>query len=117
VGSVIGPPADHAHPGHHHHHDDIKSFVFRSDRPFHGPRFGQFMNAVVGSHGPKLLRYKGVLNMHGVDNKVVFQGVHQLMSSDLAAPWHDEARVSKLVFIGIDLPKELFLRSLQYCLV
>src|SRR5437870_13752093 len=60
------PCSDHSHheaAHHHHHHDDVKSFVFRSDRPFHGVRFGQFMNALVTSHGPALLRYKGVLNV------------------------------------------------------
>ncbi len=108
----------HAHADHRHYHDDVRSFVFRSDRPFHGPRFGQFMNAMVNSQGPRLLRYKGILNMHGQPRKVVLQGVHQLMSHDVGAPWvQGEARVSRLVFIGIELPRELILRSLQQCLV
>ncbi len=112
---------DHAgagHPHHHHHDDDVKSFVFRSERPFHGPRFGQFMNAIVQSHGQALLRYKGVLNMAGFDRKVIFQGVHQLMSHDAGAPWADgDARESRLVFIGLDLPQALMTRSLRQCLV
>jgi G3E family GTPase len=109
----------HAHTSNHHHQDDdVKSFVFRSERPFHGARFVQFMTAMVNSFGPRLLRYKGILNMQGQDRKVVLQGVHQLMSHDLGAPWiQDEARVSKLVFIGIELPRDLILRSLQQCLV
>ena len=113
---------DGDHVAHHHHddphHDDVKSFVFRAQRPFHGQRFSQFMNAVVNSHGAGLLRYKGILHMQGHDRKVVFQGVHQLMSHDVGNPWEDgEARLSKLVFIGIDLPREVFLRSLEQCLV
>jgi G3E family GTPase len=116
----------HEHNGddaaHHHlddpHHDDVKSFVFRAERPFHGQRFSQFMNAVVNSHGTGLLRYKGILHMQGYDRKVVLQGVHQLMSHEVGNPWQDgEARLSKLVFIGIDLPREVFLRSLEQCLV
>ena len=108
-----------AHTGHHHHlDDDVKSFVFRSERPFHGARFGQFMNAMINSLGPRLLRYKGILNLYGQDRKVVLQGVHQLMSHDLGAPWvQGEARVSKLVFIGIELPRDIIMRSLQQCLV
>jgi G3E family GTPase len=106
----------HAH--HHHHDDDVKSFVFRSERPFHGVRFGQFMNAMVRSHGQALLRYKGVLHMAGNDRKVIFQGVHQLMSHDAGAPWaeHDK-RESRLVFIGLHLPQALMMRSLQQCLL
>jgi|SRR5882762_860246 len=103
---------------HRHYHDDVKSFVFRSDRPFHGVRFGQFMNAMINSLGPQLLRYKGILNMHGLESKIVLQGVHQLMSHDVGAPWiQGEARVSKLVFIGIELPREMMMRSLQQCLL
>jgi G3E family GTPase len=114
-----GDGESHAHTSRHHHQDDdVKSFVFRSERPFHGARFGQFMNAMINSLGPKLLRYKGILNMHGQDRKVVLQGVHQLMSHDLGAPWvQGEARVSNLVFIGIELPRDLIMRSLQQCLV
>jgi G3E family GTPase len=103
---------------HRHYHDDVKSFVFRSDRPFHGARFGQFMNAMVNGLGPRLLRYKGILNMQGLERKVVLQGVHQLMSHDVGAPWvRGEPRVSKLVFIGVELPHEMIMRSLQQCLV
>jgi G3E family GTPase len=110
--------ASHHHAGQGHCHDDVTSFVFRSIRPFHGARFGQFMNAMINSHGPRLLRYKGILNMYGQDRKVVLQGVHQLMSHDVGNPWDcGEPRVSKLVFIGIELPRELMMHSLQQCLL
>jgi len=56
--------------------------------------------------------------MHGLESKIVLQGVHQLMSHDVGAPWiQGEARVSKLVFIGIELPREMMMRSLQQCLL
>ena len=65
-----------------------------------------------------MLRYKGVLNMEGTDRKVIFQGVHQLMGSDLGLAWApDEVKTSKMVFIGIDLPKDIFLQGLEQCLV
>ena len=76
------------------------------------------MNAIINSQGPRLLRYKGILNFHGSERKVVLQGVHQLMSHDAGSVWAEgEARVSKLVFIGIELPKQMILRSLEQCLV
>jgi G3E family GTPase len=106
------------HPHHHHHDDDVKSFVFRSDRAFDPARLEDFLGAVVNIYGPRMLRYKGVLNMKGTDRKVIFQGVHQLMGSDLGPAWAEgEARVSKMVFIGIDLPKDIFLQGLEQCLV
>lgn len=106
------------HPHHHHHDDDVKSFVFRSDRAFDPARLEDFLGAVVNIYGPRMLRYKGVLNMKGTDRKVIFQGVHQLMGSDLGPAWAEgEPRVSKMVFIGIDLPKDIFLQGLEQCLM
>jgi G3E family GTPase len=65
-----------------------------------------------------MLRYKGVLYMKGSDRKVVFQGVHQLMGSDLGPKWAPgEEKASKMVFIGIDLPKDVLLQGLEQCLV
>ncbi len=108
--------ASHAH--HHHHDDDVKSFVFKSDRPFDAAKLEDFLGAIVNIYGPRMLRYKGVLNMKGTDRKVIFQGVHQLMGSDLGPPWgQGEARNSKMVFIGIELPKDILLQGLEQCLV
>jgi G3E family GTPase len=106
------------HPHHHHHDDDVKSFVFRSERAFNPTKLEDFLGAIVQVYGPKMLRYKGVLHMKGSDKKVVFQGVHQMMGSDLGPKWAPgEKKVSKLVFIGIDLPKEILLQGLEGCLV
>ena len=108
--------ADHAH--HHHHDDDVKSFVFRAVRPFDPAKLEDFLGAIVNIYGPRMLRYKGVLHMQGTDRKVIFQGVHQLMGSDLGPAWGaEEARMSKMVFIGIDLPQDIFLQGLEQCLV
>ncbi len=105
--------------GHHHHHDDdVKSFVFKSERAFDAAKLEDFLGAIVNIYGPRMLRYKGVLDMKGTDRKVIFQGVHQLMGSDLGPAWAaGEKRSSKMVFIGIDLPKDIFLQGLEQCLV
>ena len=112
--------AEHQHEGgrHHVHDDDVKSFVFRSDRAFSPAKLEDFLGAIVNIYGPRMLRYKGVLNMEGTERKVIFQGVHQLMGSDLGPAWAaDEVKISKMVFIGIDLPKDIFMQGLEQCLV
>ncbi len=109
---------DHAHGHHHHHDDDVKSFVYRSDKAFDPAKLEDFLGAIVQVYGPRMLRYKGVLNMQGTDRKVIFQGVHQLMGSDLGPPWAEgESRSSKMVFIGIDLPKDILVQGLNQSLV
>ena len=106
------------HPHHHHHDDDVKSFVFKSERAFNPAKLEDFLGAIVQVYGPKMLRYKGVLNMKGSDRKVIFQGVHQLMGSDLGPKWAPgEKKTSKMVFIGLDLPRDVFLQGLEQCLV
>ncbi len=105
------------HPHHHAHDDDVKSFVFRSDKAFVPAKLEDFLGAIVQVYGPKMLRYKGVLNMKGTDRKVIFQGVHQLMGSDLGPKWMPgEKKSSKMVFIGLDLPRDIFLQGLEQCL-
>jgi len=105
------------HPHHHHHDDDVKSFVFRADKPFNPAKLEDFLGAIVQVYGPKMLRYKGVLHMKGTDKKVIFQGVHQMMGSDLGPKWMPgEKKQSKMVFIGIDLPKDVLMQGLEGCL-
>ena len=107
------------HDHHHSHHtDDIAAFVFRSQRPFDTARLDNFLGGLIQVFGPRMLRYKGILYMQGADRKVVFQGVHQTMGSDIGAPWLDnEERGSKMVFIGVNLPQDVFLQGLEQCLV
>ncbi len=113
------PSHQHGGHGHHHHHDDdVKSFVYRAERPFDPAKLEDFLGAIVNIYGPRMLRYKGVLDMKGTERKVIFQGVHQLMGSDLGPQWAEgEKRMSKMVFIGIDLPKDIFMQGLEQCLV
>ncbi len=109
---------DHDQGHHHHHDDDVKSFVFRSERAFDPVKLEDFLGAIVNIYGPRMLRYKGVLWMKGAERKVIFQGVHQLMGSDLGPAWSPgETRVSKMVFIGIDLPRDILLQGLEQCVV
>jgi G3E family GTPase len=115
---------DHVHDEHcnhhheHHHLDDISAFVFKSQRPFNAALLDDFLSGIIADHGPQLLRYKGILYMQGADHKVVFQGVHQIMGSDLGRPWEkDEIMESKIVFIGVNLPKSIIISGLEQCLV
>ncbi len=103
------------HPSHNHSHlDDVQSFVFRSDKTFDPAKLEDFLGAIVQVYGPRMLRYKGVLYIKGQPKKVVFQGVHQLMGSDLAGLWMPgEKKQSKLVMIGIDMPKDILMQGLQ----
>jgi G3E family GTPase len=98
----------------HDHDDDITSFVFRESKPLDLEDIEDFLSSIVQVYGPQLMRYKGILNIVGVDKRIVFQGVHMLMGSDLGTPWaKGELRESKMVFIGKDLPRDVLEKGLR----
>jgi len=110
---------DHGNGHHHHVHDDaIKAFVFQSERPFDARRLEETMSALVQVYGPDMLRYKGVLFVRGSGRRMILQGVHMLMGVEPGRSWERrDTPSSKMVFIGRDLPQEIFLQGLESCLV
>ena len=101
----------------HEHDDDVTSFVYRENRPLDFRKLETFLGLLVGTYGADMLRYKGVLNIEGAPNRIIFQGVHMLLSSDAGKPWaRKEARESVMVFIGRRLPRDTFERGLAMCI-
>jgi G3E family GTPase len=101
----------------HDHNDQISSFVFRSAKPFDLTRLEDFLGGLVQVYGADMLRYKGVLFVKGSDRQMVFQGVHMMMGGDLGRKWQPGERPSsKMVFIGRNLPRDIFIKGLEQCL-
>ncbi|MDR5645354.1 CobW family GTP-binding protein [Burkholderia cenocepacia] len=100
----------------HEHDDEVTSFVYRNTAPLDGEKLEAFFSAIVAIHGASMLRYKGVLNIDGMDRRMVFQGVHMIFGADVGAPWRpDENRETKIVFIGKQLPADIFKAGLDNC--
>jgi G3E family GTPase len=112
------PPGFRRVPGDPRHGDRIGSFAFRATRPFDLARLDDFLASMVELYGADMLRYKGVLDVAGRDERLIFQGVQTLTDVAWGARWEDdESRTSALVFIGRDLPQALFERGLEGCLL
>ena len=91
--------------------------MFTTTAPFEQGRLQTFFRDLIADHAPDLLRYKGVVAFDGLDQQVVFQGVHMMMGSD-RRDWRPEvARESKLVFIGRRLPRDEILARLDRCTI
>ncbi len=76
------------------------------------------MSALVQVYGPDLLRYKGVLFVRGSGRRMILQGVHMLMGVEPGRSWERrDTPSSKMVFIGRNLPQEVFIRGLESCLI
>jgi G3E family GTPase len=103
----------HHHHGHHHHgelaaiHDEeIKSVSIIHPGEVEPEKFMTWINELVQKEGPSILRSKGILAFKGEKQRFVFQGVHMILDGDLQRDWKpEEARISKIVFIGRDLDK------------
>lgn len=98
------------------HAEQVSYFVFGSDRPFDGTRQEELLPGLIQVYGKDMLRYKGVVYLKNNAHRVVFQGVHMLMGGDLGKPWgKEERRQSTLVFIGRNLPENVFTKGLEQC--
>jgi len=101
----------------HTHDDAVQSFVFKSNKPFDPGKLEDFLGGIIQVYGQDMLRYKGVLYMKGADRQTVFQGVHQMMGADTGRRWQPgEKPSSKMVFIGRNLPRDVFVKGLEQCL-
>ena len=96
----------------------MQSFIWKDARPLDMEKIEAFLSLLIQTYGADMLRYKGVLNIEGQDNRMIFQGVHMLMGGSPGKAWlPGEARESKMVFIGRNLPKKIFTEGLAYCVV
>ena len=101
---------DHHDHDHDHDHDDpyggIVSVSLRAGRPIDEGRFDAWISRLLQDRGPDILRFKGVIDMAGAQERFVIHGVHMLVEGGYAGPWRSGAdRASRLVFIGRDLPR------------
>ena len=98
----------HSHGGLKHYHDeDMQSLSLRTDKPIDPTKFMPWLQDLVAKDGEKILRSKGILSFKGDDDRYVFQGVHMMLEGDHQRKWkNDEARESRLVFIGRELPEQ-----------
>lgn len=106
---------DHEHHHHHSHHSGINSFVIETEKPLVLANINEWLNELVYIYGPELYRYKGILNVEGLDYQIIFQGVQMSFDISRARDWGEGERKSTLVFIGKNLPEQNLRDSFIAC--
>ena len=114
---------DHDHDHHHghgglkHYHDeDMQSLSLKSEKPLDPDKFFPWVQNLVQTEGPNILRCKGILSFKNDDQRFVLQGVHMILDGDHQRPWNkDEQRLSRMVFIGRNLPEETIRTGFESC--
>lgn len=124
-----GPDCDHDHHHHHHDHDhdhdhklsgdkhdtSVKSISLRAGT-LDPKKFFPWIQKTTQLDGPNILRLKGIIALEDDDDRYVVQGIHMIVEGDHNRPWkQDEARESRIVFIGRDLDAEKLERTFKAC--
>jgi G3E family GTPase len=117
---------DHARCGHDHSHDHglkhyhdehMQSLALSSEQPVDAAKFMPWLQQLIAAEGGKILRSKGILSFRGDDDRYVFQGVHMMLEGDHQRAWKDgEKRLSRVVFIGRDLPEQAIRDGFANCI-
>jgi G3E family GTPase len=114
---------DHDH-GHHHHHgglkhyhdEDMQSVSIAHEGDVDPEKFMPWINDLVQTEGPNILRSKGILAFLKEPKRFVFQGVHMILDGDLQREWRpDEKRLSRIVFIGRNLDEAALRQGFLSC--
>jgi G3E family GTPase len=110
----------HAEQGHkgikHYHDEDMQSVSLKTAKPLDPDKFFPWVQNLVQTEGPSILRCKGILSFKNDDDRFVFQGVHMILDGDHQRPWaKDETRDSRIVFIGRNLPEDKIREGFESC--
>ncbi len=106
------------HHHHHHHHDDeVSSFVMTETRPMNMKKIEDFFNEWLSEHGEDTFRYKGIINIKNVKQRIVFQGIHMLFEALPDREWRkEEERKTEIVVIGRNLDEQWFRDRFAKCI-
>lgn len=99
------------------HSTGLQSVSLSFTQPIDRSRFMPWLQRLVTERGADLLRAKGIVAFEDEDRRFVFQAVHMTVDSGLDRAWaKDEARESRLVFIGRNLDEHELRSELGHCL-
>ena len=114
---ILDVEPDFLEEGHHHHHDDqMQSVSARIDGPVDPEKFMPWISNLTQVQGPDILRCKGIVAFPDEPKRFVFQGVHMILDGDVQGAWgENEARVSRVVFIGRNLDPDAIREGFYGC--
>ncbi|XP_050234183.1 uncharacterized protein LOC126682509 [Mercurialis annua] len=119
---------DHDHD-HHEHHDDHHSHDHTHDPGVSSvsivcegildlEKANMWLGNLLMDQSDDIYRMKGLLCVQGMDERFVFQGVHDIFQGSPDRLWgEDEPRINKIVFIGKNLDKEEIEKGFKACLL
>ena len=101
----------------HQHDETVSSIAVKSEEPVNLAMLENWINRLIRTEGANLYRYKGIINVKGVDQKFIFQGVGMIFSGGFDnTTWKArEKRENRFVFIGKNLDHEFYKTGFLAC--
>lgn len=114
---------DHEHHDHHHSHDHthdpgVSSVSIVCEGILDLEKANIWLGTLLMERSEDIYRMKGLLSVQGMDERFVFQGVHDIFQGSPDRPWlPDEPRINKVVFIGKNLDSKELEQGFKACLL
>jgi G3E family GTPase len=103
-------------PG-HTHDATVSSVGIVEERPVDPRKLNNWISTLLREKGVDIFRMKGILNLKGLEQRFIFQGVHMLFDGKQDRRWKDdESRRSQLIFIGRNLDRDELEEGFRACL-
>src|SRR5215475_3556581 len=100
----------------HYHDEEMQSLALHIEKPLDPDKFFPWVQDLVQKEGPNILRCKGILAFKDDEQRFVLQGVHMILDGDHQREWKtSEPRVSRMVFIGRNLPQDRIREGFEGC--
>ncbi|XP_068637168.1 uncharacterized protein [Aristolochia californica] len=109
----------HEHHDHDHTHDPgVSSLSIVCEGRLDLEKANMWLGTLLLERSDDIYRMKGLLSVEGMDQRFVFQGVHDIFQGSPDREWApDEPRINKIVFIGKNLDKEAIEKGFKACLL
>jgi G3E family GTPase len=78
-------------------------------------RFADFMETELARFAGRLFRTKGILAVEGLAERMIVQGVADLVEVTFGQPWGEAQRTSRLVVVGFGLDRDALTRAFAAC--
>lgn len=109
----------HDHHSHDHTHDPgVTSVSIVCEGNLDLDKANMWLGTLLLERSEDIYRMKGLLSVQGMDERFVFQGVHDIFQGSPDRPWQpNEARINKIVFIGKKLDAQELEQGFKACLL
>ncbi|XP_062089926.1 uncharacterized protein LOC133796437 [Humulus lupulus] len=116
---------DHDHEHHHDHHSHdhthdpgVSSVSIVCEGSLDLEKANMWLGTLLMERSEDIYRMKGLLSVQGMDERFVFQGVHDIFQGSPDRLWGaDEPRINKIVFIGKNLDAKELENGFKSCLL